>query len=142
MGGVCRDFKKLVPELQTKFFAFLELLAKEGIDVVVLETFRSNLVQAAYYAQGREPLEIVNTMRKGAGLALITEKENKVITNTKPGESEHNKGKAFDVCPAVHGKLVWNDSKLWKRLGELGKSIGLKWGGDWKSIKDCPHFEI
>lgn len=142
MGGVCKDIKKLVPELQTKCGMFLEACAREGIEVVLLETYRSNLVQAAYYAQGRESLATVNLMRKGAGLAVITEKENVKITNTKPGQSKHNRGEAFDVCPAVHGKLIWNDSKLWKRLGELGKMCGLKWGGDFRSIKDCPHFEI
>ncbi|CAH2213223.1 M15 family metallopeptidase [Tepidibacter aestuarii] len=25
-------------------------------------------------------------------------------------------------------------------MGAIGKSIGLEWGGDFKSIKDRPHF--
>ncbi len=24
----------------------------------------------------------------------------------------------------------------------MGKSLGLSWGGDWKSIQDEPHFEL
>ena len=86
--------------------------------------------------------EEVNLMRKGAGLSPISQKENVKITNTQAGHSKHNIGKAFDVCPILNGKLAWNDVDLFNQLGEIGHSVGLKWGGDWRSFKDSPHFEI
>jgi hypothetical protein len=27
-------------------------------------------------------------------------------------------------------------------MGRIGKECGLVWGGDWKKIKDMPHFEL
>lgn len=56
-------------------------------------------------------------------------------------ESWHNFGFAFDVVPLVNGKAIW-DSPFWNRIGELGKRIGLVWGGDFQSFKDKPHFEF
>ena len=35
-----------------------------------------------------------------------------------------------------------NSTKLFNEVGKLGKSIGLKWGGDFKSIVDTPHFQL
>lgn len=53
----------------------------------------------------------------------------------------HNFGLAFDVVPFVNGKAVW-DSPFWNRIGDLGKRVGLFWGGDFQSFKDNPHFEF
>ncbi|NIO68096.1 MAG: hypothetical protein GTN71_03315, partial [Anaerolineae bacterium] len=30
----------------------------------------------------------------------------------------------------------------WPRLGEIGKGLGLEWGGDWPDLVDMPHFEL
>ena len=34
------------------------------------------------------------------------------------------------------------DRYFFQKVGALGKSIGLEWGGDWKSIVDKPHFQL
>lgn len=61
-------------------------------------------------------------------------------TNT-PLIGAHAFGLAFDLVPIVNGKAEWNDQGLWNKIGVLGKSLGLEWGGDWKSIIDKPHFQ-
>lgn len=61
-------------------------------------------------------------------------------TNT-PLIGAHGFGLAFDVVPVINGKALWNNQALWKRIGELGKGLGLEWGGDWRSIVDKPHFQ-
>jgi len=38
------------------------------------------------------------------------------------------------------GKPIW-DSPLYAQAGEVGKDLGLLWGGDWTS-HDEPHFEF
>ena len=48
---------------------------------------------------------------------------------------------AFDCVPMSAGKACWFAPEAYRRMGEIGESIGLKWGGRWKQ-KDCPHFEI
>ena len=50
---------------------------------------------------------------------------------------------AFVVIGPV-GKTVisWDESHPWKLYGEMGKALGLVWGGDWKSLIDRPHLEL
>mgnify|MGYP000016387495 CR=1 FL=1 len=33
------------------------------------------------------------------------------------------------------------DVELYKALGPVGRELGLRWGGDFKSITDLPHYE-
>ncbi len=35
-----------------------------------------------------------------------------------------------------------NDADTLIKVSGTGKKIGFEWGGDWKSIKDYPHFQI
>lgn len=64
----------------------------------------------------------------------------KIVTNAKGGDSPHNYGLAIDVVPMVGGQPDWN-STLWEQISDIGKDAGFSWGGDFKSIKDKPHFE-
>ena len=66
---------------------WIEECRKNGINLVVTQTFRSPELQEAYYSQGRESLEIVNLKRKKVGLDKITEKENKIVTKAAPGSA-------------------------------------------------------
>jgi soluble lytic murein transglycosylase-like protein len=45
------------------------------------------------------------------------------------------------VVPLTDGQPDWN-SPHWERLGELGESLGLTWGGRWNTRTDRPHFEL
>lgn len=65
----------------------------------------------------------------------------KIITNAKAGESYHNYGLAFDLVEIKDGQALWNNPN-WIKIGEIGKSFGFNWGGDWRSFKDYPHFEL
>ena len=63
-------------------------------------------------------------------------------------KSYHQSGNAFDIYGYDNGKAHWDIDKLAsiaRHLQEVAKvkfSVDLKWGGDWKSWKDYPHFEI
>lgn len=62
--------------------------------------------------------------------------------------SEHQKGTAFDIFLLIDGKASWDKAKL----TEVAKHIKdtaltkfntrLTWGGDWKTFKDLPHFQL
>lgn len=93
-----------------------------------LRTFEE---QAAIYAQGRTT-------------------PGKIVTNAKPGQSFHNYGLAFDVVLIIDGKTAsWDMLKDfdgdrvadWMEVVNICKLYGWKWGGDFKSFKDYPHFE-
>ena len=71
------------------------------------------------------------------------------VTNAKAGQSFHNYGLAFDFCLVQNGKTIWDVKKDfdndkvpdWMEVVNLFKSKGYKWGGDFTSIYDAPHFE-
>jgi peptidoglycan L-alanyl-D-glutamate endopeptidase CwlK len=121
-----RDVAELHPVVQAKAKAFIAECHAQGIDLIVTSTYRDFASQNALYAQGRTA-------------------PGKKVTNAKGGQSFHNFRVAFDIVPMRAGKPVWNtsgaDGDLWRRVGGIGKAHGLEWGGDFKSIKDMPHFQ-
>jgi peptidoglycan L-alanyl-D-glutamate endopeptidase CwlK len=142
----------LIPAVRPYFEAFLHELDRQKFRYSVLETLRTQAVQDAYYAQGREPLEEINRLRKAAGLYLIGQAEaGKIITNAR--HSVHQDGQAADIVPVLeNGKIPWNFTTqeiadLWKRFGEIGQAAGLEWGGTWKPLDrwgigwDAPHYQ-
>lgn len=61
--------------------------------------------------------------------------------------SKHLEGLAFDVAATVNGEVRW-DWPLYPKVAEVIKSVardlGLKitWGGDWKTLRDGPHYQL
>lgn len=145
------DIRLLEPNVRAMVEKMLHFLDQEKIPYRVIETKRSESIQRAYYAQGREPLSVVNIKRRSAGLPEIGEIENKnKITWTL--KSKHLDGKAADIVPVIDGKIPWNiNSKeiaaAYMRIGMAGEAAGLSWGGRWTPLdkfgigKDAPHFE-
>lgn len=129
-----------------------KLVAKKELKVI--ETKRSQAVQSAYYAQGREPLESVNQLRKIAGIYPLTEEQNKkTITKVQllKSDESHGAGLAMDVMPEDGFD---SDIMYWNKIGdtvELARQLFSKrleelnavlvWGGNWK-MKDKPHIEL
>ena len=79
------------------------------------------------------------------------------VTNAKGGQSIHNYGLAFDIVllydndgNGTFEEASWStirdfdkDSKAdWMEIVNYFKSKGWEWGGDWKSFKDAPHFQL
>ena len=66
---------------------------------------------------------------------------------TKTLKSYHLVGKAVDIKIYVNGEITW-DFKYYKEVAEHIKEVARKlgyvitWGGDWKTFKDGPHFQI
>ena len=116
-----RKIEDLHPFVQGLAKKFISECKKHGVEILITSTYRDKECQDALYAQGRT-------------------KPGKVVTNAKAGQSWHNWCVAFDVVPLVNGKPDWDNDVLWHKIGEIGKSIGLEWGGEWK-FKDLPHFQ-
>lgn len=70
------------------------------------------------------------------------------VTNARGGQSNHNFGIAWDIGIFDKGKFFTGNTKkedqAYEALGALIKEKvqGLEWGGDWKSFKDKPHFQV
>lgn len=61
--------------------------------------------------------------------------------------SRHITGHAVDLAAWVAGQVRW-DWPLYEKLAQAMKQaakelkVALEWGGDWKTFKDGPHFEL
>lgn len=118
-----RDTKLLHPELQEICAAFLAECKKQGLIVGISSTVRTKAEQDALYAQGRT-------------------QPGSIVTNCRYPYSGHNWGVAFDIY-RNDGKGAYNDQGGWfRKCGQVGKKMGLFWGGDFKSFTDKPHFEL
>lgn len=129
----------LEPETKAKALKLVALAADEGISLRITQAQRSAQEQDALYAQGRNSLDSVNALRHQLGWVPLTNQENIKVTNAKAGESWHNFHRAFDVVPMQGGVPDWQ-SLHWERIGQLGESVGLEWGGRWLHA-DRPHFQ-
>ncbi|WP_162475625.1 M15 family metallopeptidase, partial [Candidatus Erwinia dacicola] len=61
--------------------------------------------------------------------------------------SRHLTGHAVDVVAYVGSDISWN-MPLYQQIAQAFKqasaelSIPVEWGGDWKTLKDGPHFQL
>jgi peptidoglycan L-alanyl-D-glutamate endopeptidase CwlK len=118
-----RDKTLLHPELLQIVREFEIRCKAAGLNVLVTETYRTKAEQDALYAKGR-------TM------------PGNIVTNCRYPNSPHCWGVAFDFCRNVRGREYDDSDGFFKKCGEIGKSLGLFWGGDFKSFVDKPHLEL
>lgn len=66
---------------------------------------------------------------------------------SKTMNSRHLTGHAIDVAPLSGGQVSW-DWPLYHKLAPVIKGaaadlgVDLEWGGDWRSFKDGPHWQL
>jgi peptidoglycan L-alanyl-D-glutamate endopeptidase CwlK len=106
----------------------LDLCGKAGLAILITQGLRTWEEQDSLYALGRTTPPI------GKG---------NIVTNAKGGQSFHNFGLAFDIVVLDSvGKADWDTNHPgWAMAAKIGKSLGLEWGGDFKSLKDLPHYQ-
>jgi peptidoglycan L-alanyl-D-glutamate endopeptidase CwlK len=61
--------------------------------------------------------------------------------------SRHLTGHAVDVVAYRKGAVTWTASDydpIAAAFKQAARELGVPivWGGDWKTFKDCPHFEL
>jgi hypothetical protein len=102
--------------------ALIAALTEAGLEPVIIDT-------------GRTPTEQVTKLAQGVSWTPYSKHE------PQPPEG---KSEAIDIAPkSLIGTKLWSpESPLWARQGAIGKSLGLRWGGDWTHVpKDPSHFE-
>lgn len=110
-------------EAARKFMsAVIPAMAAKGVVVKIISGTRTYAEQDALYAKGRTT-------------------PGPRVTNARGGFSNHNFGVAWDIGLFNDGKYLQH-SPFYRACGQIGRDMGLEWGGDWKSIKDEPHFEV
>lgn len=121
-----RDPADLCPELQTLYKEWQMECHAAGLNAKAIVTWRSPTEQNVAKAEG--------------------------LSNASAGESPHNccddtgkaASKAFDFGVFEDdGSYVRNGlDDRYRQAGEIGKGIGLIYGGDWIHFKDFDHLEM
>ncbi|MCR4719170.1 MAG: M15 family metallopeptidase [Firmicutes bacterium] len=120
-----RKVDQLHPRLQSLIFDLKEKCQNQGLKIGIGECLRTVKEQEALYAKGRTVSGSVVTNAKGSAYA-----------------SMHQWGVAFDFYRNDGRDTYENGDSFFQNVGKIGKSLGLEWGGDFKSIKDLPHFQL
>jgi peptidoglycan L-alanyl-D-glutamate endopeptidase CwlK len=115
-----RNINDLHPYVKYLAEQLISKASEQGLKVLVTSTLRDDEYQGTLYAQGRSKPGQVVTMLKYPGA--------------------HGKGLAFDVCQNIKGR-EWEDT-FFEKVGRIGVSLGLEWGGNWKNFVDRPHFQF
>ena len=118
-----RSLDDLLPVVKEKALLFKEECKKQGLDVLIYCTHRSDEEQDELYKQGRS-------------------KPGRIVTNARGGESWHNHRCAFDFVPLVAGKPAWDDTNLYRKAGVIAESVGLEWAGRWAGkLRETAHCQ-
>lgn len=103
-----------------------------------------DLVSVVMLAAQNSDLEFVVT----EGLRTVERQRQLVAAGaSRTMKSRHITGHAVDLAAVINGEVRW-DWPLYHKLAEIMKlsanklNIPIEWGGDWKSFKDGPHFQL
>lgn len=121
---MARDITQLHPLLQQIIPVFLNACAEEGLKAGIGECLRSKAEQNALFQKGRYG------------------NPGPIVTKVQYPYSFHCWGLAFDIY-RNDGSGAYNTSDRWfERAGAIGVRLGLTWGGNFKTLKDRPHFQL
>lgn len=118
--GISRSFAHLDRDYANRLASmFIVMKQQHGYEMVMLE--------------GHRTAERQNSLSSG-------------VTQAKGFQSFHQYGLAADCAFMKDGKLMTDPSNPWtlkgyKLMGEVAKSVGLVWGGNW-TFKDYGHTEL
>ncbi len=111
------DLNALHPYFRDKISTLISLCKKNGIELAIVESYRTHTKQNEYKTMGKK------------------------YTRSVGGHSKHQYGLAVDVVPVIDSVPQWDNIKLWRKVGALGEQLGLRWGGRWRNPYDPGHFE-
>lgn len=142
------------PLLLKKYYLWASGMNKARLTYALTSVARNILEQMSLYVQGRLDLAVVNSFRYHAGLYIIPESENKVVTwtlNSKhvtnwfDKDLDNDKAKAFDFVILKGGRMTW-DIKISVNENEIpdyeeARTIGVEVGLGFVENDWC-HLEL
>lgn len=129
------------PSLVAAVTVVLDVMDRLGHPMVVTDGVRTLVQQQALYAQGRTTPGKIVTYANGVARPIGTGKSNHQVWADGFG---HAVDCTFVVDLDADGDMddpTWDERRPWRLYGEVAKSQGLKWGGDW-TRPDKPHVEL
>jgi peptidoglycan L-alanyl-D-glutamate endopeptidase CwlK len=109
-----------------------------------LEGVHPDLVRVVKKAAAMSPLDFTVL----EGLRTVDRQRQLMAAGaTKTMNSRHLTGHAVDLAPMIGGTVRW-DWPLYHQLAAVVKdaakaeNVPIQWGGDWRTFKDGPHWEL
>ena len=90
----------------------------------------------------KQDFVVIEGLRDAKRQAQLVKEKKSQTTN-----SRHLTGHAVDIVPLVNGEISWD----WKFYSEIRNAmlqaaselkVDIEWGGNWKSFKDGPHWQL
>jgi len=115
-----------------------------------LEGVHPQLVEIVKLAIRRTPVDftVVEGLRTAERQRELVAKGASQTQNSLHLKQVDGYGRAVDLAPLVGGAIPWDRWEEFRRLADVVKAcaaelgVPVEWGGDWKSFKDGPHFQI
>lgn len=120
---VDRKWDRMNPRYKQRLLIVFKIMKERyQYDMVLIEGYRSPARQSLLYKQT-------------------------ISTKARAYQSYHQFGLAADIAFIRDRKVVINERDPWvmqayQRYGAIAESVGLTWGGRWKSIQDYGHTEL
>lgn len=108
----------------------------KGVDSSLIKVMEESIKESPYDFSITEGIRTSERQKQ-----LYDEGKSKTL------KSKHLVGKAVDIAILVDGNITW-DKKYYQEVAEHIKKvakelgIGIRWGGEFKSFFDGPHFEL
>lgn len=108
-----------------------------------LKGVHADLIKVVHEAALHTDFVVLEGLRSKEQQAINVKKKVSQTTH-----SRHLDGHAVDLGVLQEGKLVWAPWSLYLAQSVVMKAaakklgIPLEWGGDWKTLKDGPHFQL
>lgn len=129
------------PVLIAKVDALISAMHDEGHILRVTDGYRTAGQQMILYDQGRRtPGPDVSPRRPLGRVVTYCDGVHK--------KSNHQSGRAADLCFIVNGTPSWSESCPWELFGKVAEALGLVWGGRFKPLGrdglgwDKSHVEL
>jgi peptidoglycan L-alanyl-D-glutamate endopeptidase CwlK len=141
----CSDLQELNKLVRTMLELALEDIRYQGVNPLVVETYRPQERQNFLYCQGRTITECTaKGISKAFAEAYCSPKAGKVTWTLN---SVHKSRKAIDVVPQriVTGEMVaiWNTKDPQTQIIiKTMQKYGFEAGANWSSSPDSPHFQV
>ena len=102
------------------------------------------LAKVVKLAAQKSPLDFIIT----EGVRTLERQKQLVAAGaSRTLKSRHLTGHAVDLAAKVDGEVRW-DWPLYAKLAQAMKDaaielkVSIQWGGDWKTLRDGPHFQL
>ena len=118
------------------------------VDFMVVQGRRTLDEQARLFGQGRTASQMA---ARGLPMVYAAPQLRKVTWTMRSNhlpDPETGLGRAVDLAAWVKGRIDWNHAELYKKISVAMKkaaeelNVGLRWGGDFVTTKDLPHYEL